>query len=139
VNDVPLEAVGTPEPLWRTAFLEPLVATPLDNGVDWLVDVAFSFESAVLGRIIVVPAGFITDFASIPKALWGIVGGPTGTYTKPACLHDFLYRTPGVCTRLQADQVLREAMEVTHVPKVTRMEIFEGVRIGGSSSYRGGL
>lgn len=39
---------------------------------------------------IVVPEGFITDFASIPRFLWSIYP-PTGRYQEAAVIHDWLY------------------------------------------------
>lgn len=39
---------------------------------------------------IVVPIGFVTDFASIPRFLWSIYP-PTGRYQRAAVLHDWLY------------------------------------------------
>jgi len=39
-----------------------------------------------------VPAGFVTDGASIPKVLWSVIGSPmTGKYVPVAVLHDYLY------------------------------------------------
>jgi hypothetical protein len=35
--------------------------------------------------------------------------------------------------------VLREAMEILNVGWLTRQIIYNGVRLGGGSSYRGGL
>jgi len=50
-----------------------------------------------------VPAGFVTDFASTPRALWSVIP-PTGRYQLAAVVHDFLYWDQG-CTREQADTV----------------------------------
>ena len=137
---VPLEQVGTPVPLWVSAFLLPLTVTPLDDGRTWLVDPPpFLYESALLQRIFVVPVGQPTDFASIPRMFWTLVGAPTGRYSRAAALHDYLYRTRGIVTRREADDVLREAMGVCRVPRLTRWLVYWGVRLGGASSYQGGL
>lgn len=88
---------------------------------------------------ITIPADFITDFASVPRFFWRFLP-PTGRYTRAAVVHDFLYRTPGLCTRAQADAVLYEAMKFPcHVGFFTRWTIYAGVRAGGSVSYKGGL
>src|ERR1035437_3299606 len=127
---------GPATPLWLSAFLTPLHVDPLDDGVNWVADPPpFIFESALLQRIFVVPAGKPTDFASIPRLLWTLVGAPTGRYTRAAALHDDLYRTPGLVTRREADDVLYEAMVVCNVPWLTRWIVYLGVRIGGASSY----
>lgn len=139
MSEVPLESVGTRVPLWLSTFLAPLVATPLDDGVHWRIVEPFAFESIVLDRIIVVPAGFVTDWASIPRICWTLVGGPTGPYTKASALHDYCYRTLGFCTRSEADHVLLEAMDVSGVPWLTKQEVYRGVRAFGGPSYKGGL
>ena len=58
---------GTATPLWRSAFLLPEVVTPLDDGVTWRVVDTFSFESAILQRILTILQGTLTDFASTPQ------------------------------------------------------------------------
>lgn len=141
IDDTPMsiERVGVSIPLWQARFLLPLEVTPLDDGVRWQSLTAFDFESITLDRIITVPAGTISDFASIPRSFWTLVGGPTGPYTKPSFLHDYCYHTLGFCTRLQADHVLLEAMDVMGVSWLTKQEVYRGVRLGGASSYKGGL
>lgn len=43
--------------------------------------------------VIIVPAGFITDFASIPRVFWSIPGfSPSGPLAVAAILHDFAYQ-----------------------------------------------
>lgn len=45
------------------------------------------------GQLIVVDADFIFDGASIPRALWSLVGSPfTGDYRDGALVHDWLCR-----------------------------------------------
>jgi hypothetical protein len=78
---------------------------------------------------IVVPAGFVTDLASIPQVLWNILP-PIGKYDKAAVVHDFLYQRNGV-TRLTADDVLLEGMNVCNVPGWKKYSIYSGVRVGG--------
>lgn len=92
------------------------------------------YESMVLDRIIIVPSGFQTDLASIPRPLWSILP-PIGKYDAAAVLHDYFYQTNGV-TRSQADAVLNEAMEVMHVTDTTRRLIYAGVRVLGWWRWR---
>lgn len=116
-------------------FQVPLNLRYID-GRNWLLTNPFTFGSAILERVIEVPDGFTTDFASIPRILWNIYP-PTGVYGKPAVIHDFLYRTAYYATRAQADAVLLEAMIELGVSKWTREIIYRGVRIGGQRSYKG--
>ena len=60
-------------------------------------------------------------------------------YSRAAALHDYLYRTRGICSRRDADAVLWEAMTVCQVPAWTKYLIWWGVRLGGASSYQGGM
>jgi len=50
---------------------------------------------------------------------------------------DFLYRSPHLATRDEADRVLLEAMVDLGVGWVTRQIIYHGGRIGGGASYHG--
>lgn len=99
------------------------------GGLPFLLYESLVYETGVWPGEIVVPKGFKTDFASIPRGLWNILP-PIGSYDKAAVLHDFLYQTNGV-TRKQADDVLLEAMTVSGTSKWVRWAIYSGVRIGG--------
>ena len=85
-----------------------------------------------LGREIIVPSGFVTDLASVPGPLRGLVSGVKET-RKPAVVHDYLYRKK-IGTRAWADAVFREAMKDTKTPFWKRWICWAGVRIGGWSS-----
>jgi hypothetical protein len=126
-------------------FEDALDVRPLDDGSNWLVLEDFYYDTDV--RLsgpnvlrIVVPKGFVTDFASIPRALWAVVGGPAdGKYRKIAVVHDWLYRTKGLATRPEADAVLLEGMKFSGCSWLQRSVIYSGVRAGGWASYKGGL
>lgn len=87
---------------------------------------------------IVVPAGFTTDFASIPRFLWRIIGTPTSAdYRNAAVLHDFLYclgKDSGR-SRKECDDIFYDAMTVLNVSWWKKNMIYRGVRLGGQSSY----
>jgi len=117
--------------------LEPLDVSPIDAR-NWRLLVEFDFASQVLERILRVPVGFVTDFASTPRILWSLLP-PTGTYSKAAMVHDDCYRTPGICTRRDADATFFEAMTALRVGWLTRWAMWAGVRVGGTRSYKGGL
>jgi len=77
-----------------------------------------------------VPAGFITDLASIPVPLRIIFkhGGPKA-YS--AILHDFLYQRCTWKTRKEVDLLFLAAMEENGVGYIERTLIYRGVRAGG--------
>lgn len=116
-------------------FLLPLRLEYMD-GRNWKLWSAFTFGSVVLERVIEVPAGFVTDFASIPRVLWNVLP-PTGQYGKAALIHDYCYRTAWYATRAQSDLVLNEAMKELGVGWWTRQVIYRGVRLGGARAWKG--
>lgn len=120
-----------------SSFTTPLELRYLD-GRKWCLISEFDFASQVLERIVRVPAGCETDFASIPRLLWNVLP-PTGAYGKAAVVHDFLYRTHGQASRPDADRVFLEGMEALDVGWFTRHAMYAGVRVGGARSYKGGL
>jgi hypothetical protein len=117
-------------------FDHPLRLTYID-GSDWEVFETFVYSTELDGvkTVILVPAGFITDFASIPRFFWRLLP-PTGKYGKAAVIHDYIYRTPSVnLTRAQADTVFRDAMKDLGVGWWTRTAMFRAVRLFGGGAY----
>lgn len=108
----PLRVESLASGLWKT--LRPLVYYAGEEGS------AERYE---------VPAGFVTDFGSIPAAAWPIVGHPAD---RPAgyVLHDWLYRTKPV-GRLRADNLLNEALAVLGYARWRRWLIWTAVRSFG--------
>jgi hypothetical protein len=76
-----------------------------------------------------IPAGFITDFASVPRLLWSFFP-PTGLYTKAAVLHDFLYIVQ-LISRKDADGIFKRVMKEAGVGRIKRYLMWKAVRIGG--------
>ena len=88
------------------------------------------------GWHIAIPAGFKTDFASVPRALWALLP-PLDHYGKAAVVHDYLYRTHNVgCTRLVADKILKEACEVLGVKRWKIGALYLAVRAFGWLSWK---
>lgn len=81
------------------------------------------------GAIIEVPAGFETDFASVPRACWQLVP-PWGQYSPAAVVHDYLYNT-GQMPRVESDNIFLDVMAALGVPWWQRQIMYWGVRIGG--------
>lgn len=82
-----------------------------------------------------VPAGFRTDFASVPRPFVWLL--PTyGDYTKAAILHDFMLKQAGVA-RHDADGLFRRSMRELGVPLVQRWMMWGAVRLGGRLSGAG--
>lgn len=122
-----------------SCFTTPLELEYLD-GRSWRVTREFDFASETLERIVRVPVGFVTDFASVPRVFWALLPS-TGKYGKAAVVHDDLYQHPNMIapfvTRIQADRTLLEGMMALGVDWFTRWVIYFGVRAGGRWAYRG--
>lgn len=100
----------------------------------WRLIEQLAYDSAVLSARVVVPAGFETDFASVPRlpfAFW--LAGDTAHLA--AVVHDFLY-TIQLCSRVEADRVFYEAMTLTGVPLWRRSLMYAAVRVGGWAIWR---
>ena len=81
----------------------------------------------------VIPVGFITDLASVPKIFWGIFP-PQGFYEEACVAHDWLYSRT-VLPRQVCDQVLKEGMEAAGTPWLTTNIIWGMVRLFGWIPY----
>ena len=85
-------------------------------------------------KLIRVPPGFVTDFASVPRIplafmLFGNIGH------RAATVHDYLYQT-GQVPREEADSILRDLLEEEGAGKIRSNRRYAGVRVGGASHYK---
>lgn len=117
----------------KSEFLTPL--TWHQVGVQkYIVDAPLRYASALLGRIIEVPAKFPTDAESCPRWL-PVVNSLFGNIADmPAVIHDRLYFTAEV-SRKKADQVLVEAMRVCGIPSWRRQGVYWGLRLVGWTAW----
>jgi hypothetical protein len=117
------------------AFKTPMTATMTGDGKYWVMQKPLVYEHPVSKREIVVPAGFVTDLASVPRVFW-MAFPPCGKYTPAAVVHDYLYwEQPEWCSREAADEVLLKAMAESGVGWGTRTSIHRSVRAGGGRSW----
>lgn len=109
-----------------------------------------------VGRVFVVPRGYITDFASIPRTLRGMPGFDINGRSRPAAvLHDYLYSMQGkvpimysksfgdpavvgqtqdlTFSRKECDDLFYEALQSVECPTAKLMYI--GVRVGGNGYW----
>jgi len=82
-----------------------------------------------------VPAGYRTDFASIPRVVWSLLP-PVGRSGKAAVIHDWLcdVRAPAQRRPKMAADIINEALAVLGEPAWRRaiMASFAFLVIGGS-------
>lgn len=102
-----------------------------------MLEQSLIYESDLLGRAIVVPREFITDFASVPRVPFAyLLAG--GRAPGPATVHDWLYQHPDWEDRNLADSIYLEALQVDQPDLGFEKEnlgtahlMFGGVRVGG--------
>ena len=78
----------------------------------------------------IVPVGFLTDFASVPRLLMSLVP-PIGKWTRAAVLHDWLCTVGimlGIVTSREADGIFRRVMREEGVGLVLRWNMWVAVR-----------
>ena len=90
--------------------------------------------SLISYNTIVVPKGFETDGASIPKLL-RIVGTPfTGNYTRAAIVHDWLYSTH-IMSKDEADTIFYNCMLEDGVSSLKAKSMYYSVKWFGYNAY----
>lgn len=96
----------------------------------------FVASSAVLGRDVVVPAGFVSDGESVPRRVVGFTGRAC---LRAGIVHDWLYKQqePGV-TKDQADAVYHELMCAAGVDEVHARIRYEAVVRFGKPAWESG-
>lgn len=113
------------------SFRTPLIVKVLNDGDKYQLVTGFFYyrENSDLPDI-VVPEGFITDFASVPRLFWSILP-PFGRYSKSAVLHDFLCEEwkEGKNSRKFADDVFLESMKAVNVNSLVAYILYYSVRI----------
>lgn len=117
-------------------FTTPLVGEWNDEMTNFILREPFVYYVGKLNSDdkIEVPAGFPTDFASVPKKLHWLLP-PTGRYGKAAVLHDYLYEY-GIGTKEKADYVFYEAMGVLKVPNFIRNIMYYAVKKFGVGNFK---
>lgn len=113
--------------------LERLEDTSRDGRGTWQLLTPLVYRSDVAGRSFVVPQGFITDLASVPRLPFAylLVGGIGHA---AAVVHDWTYTSHEV-SRDVADAVFREALRVLGISAFQAWLMYLGVRLGGASSW----
>ncbi|GJH22435.1 DUF1353 domain-containing protein [Caballeronia novacaledonica] len=121
-----------------SAFLTSLEVELISDATNsgrgtWRLTAPLIYRSDVADQTFVVPAGFETDFASVPRvALAFMLCGDTAHAA--SAVHDWIYTFHPV-TRDVADAVLREAAIVSGVPAWRAALLWAGVRVGGGGSH----
>jgi len=82
----------------------------------------------------VIPAGLVTDFASIPKWARPFISPDASWITVAALLHDVLYAAEWV-DRQVADAIFKQVMKYRRATWLQRNLVYAAVRIGGGFTW----
>jgi len=82
---------------------------------------------------VVVPFGFVTDLATIPRLFWSALR-PDGNYAFAAIVHDYLYWVQPVA-RPSADKIFKYCMLDSAVDAATAEIIYRAVEAGGEQAW----
>ena len=115
-------------------FLTPLDVREVSDSIWEIADSPFEYQSDLVKETIVVPVGFYTDFASVPRWLPIIYAMIGDEAHEAATIHDWLYYS-AITTRDIADKVLREAILLCGMPKWKAEAFYYGVRVGGWKAW----
>jgi Protein of unknown function (DUF1353) len=118
-------------------FKSELNLIAIDKRPDlWRFGAPLIWEAA--GETITVPAGFITDMASIPHAIdWLPNLDRTGLSRRPAALHDWLYGGDRTRGKGWADDTLRAALLADGMSLIGAFEYWAAVHYCGRPSWDG--
>lgn len=118
----------------RVEFLSPLDTRHTPGG-EWQLLADFHARVTLPGGQqldYVVPVGFLTDFASVPRLPVAYLLTADSAH-EAAVLHDWLYKTQA--GRSFADRVFLHAMAAMGEPGWRRWLMYAGVRLGGWVRY----
>jgi len=119
----------------KSQFVTELVVRSLDDST-WVLTEPLIYDSDIYNGRIVVPAGYRTDLASVPRVPIFYTAFGNRAH-RESVVHDWLYGTHLV-PRNAADRIFLEAMKVRGKALWIRQGMYWGVRIGGASSYESG-
>lgn len=102
-----------PEKPWRHELFEP-------------VEMELSNTEKIL-----IPAGYVTDFASVPRLLRGIIQ-PSGNHNLAVLVHDWLYDNR-LYTRKFADREMLYWLKMSGCSNLKAYTMYYACRLGGRS------
>ena len=120
----------------RYDFMEENTALRLEyiGKSKWRVREDFYIYLERIKYSIVIPKGFITDLASVPRIFRSIIPR-TPELTLPSCTHDSMYKDAKY-PRKTCDLIFEDLMILTKVSKVKSKTMKLGVRLFGWLFYK---
>ena len=117
-------------------FTEILRVDLIEDSTDglWELVKPFPYEAVEANTRIFVPAGFRTNFCSVPRVpgVYLMLGNRA---RRAGAVHDFLYQTMYMNDRKMCDRMLWEMVQLCGVSRYEADAFYAAVRIGGGSHW----
>ena len=97
-----------------------------------------NYTANIDGMPYVVPQGFDTDFASIPKFLWWEIAPFRSDLVSASIIHDHMYTCPNDITRKYADDVFYSALIESGMSASDASKMYYVVRYFGEPFFKAG-
>lgn len=83
----------------------------------------------------IIPKGFVTNLASIPRFLWSFYSPLYAGFVLPAIIHDYLYKYDALKSRAYADKVFLASLLNNGISYFTAFTFYIAVRVFGGFNY----
>ncbi|MFT7526453.1 MAG: hypothetical protein ACI9LY_001600 [Arenicella sp.] len=124
---------NTPE-IAAYAPLEPGIMAFSDR-LYFMLDSDLEWQIGETSKRIVVPLGFVSDGASVPKVFWPLGLVPYGVHGRATVVHDYMYWFQQ-CSRKQTDNIMLIALKESGVSFIKRFILTVGVKWFGGFAWR---
>lgn len=114
-------------------YVGNLICESMGDGF-WMLRESLTYYGS---HTVVVPACFVTDWASIPRWLWALMPPHDPRVLIAAVVHDRCYESWAL-SRAAADALFAEALIIGGLGLLARAVMWAALRIGGASAYRTG-
>lgn len=119
--------------VYGCATIPPENVKPFESYSEWLLIEDLPYAIRDTNKEITIPKGFVTDYASIPRAFCMLLP-QQGRYSRSAIIHDYLYWKQE-CSRKQSDRLMFVAMTESGVDSDTRDKIYKAIRLFGQTAW----
>jgi hypothetical protein len=116
-------------------FTTPLISEYITDD-NWYIHEPLVYVSqyVIPNKTFTLPAGFYTDFASIPEIFRNIIS-KYGKHARASALHDYLYYCGFLGCRSLCDLLFNEAMVSEKEKDVIRVAVYNAVKLGGWKAW----
>lgn len=119
-------------------FNSDLVVRAVNGAAQWRLTkpLFYRHDTPQGSRVIVVPAGYRTDLASVPRPAWWLVPRDDEQARRPSVVHDYIYTNlTDRFSKAEADRIFYDALLDEGMHKPLAWLMYTAVRIGGRGNW----